>query len=88
MLHDDKRLKALAGAHFTIGLVIGILALVRPPTPVRLHEMLIVSLIACLLSLAFLLALWGVTCNASLWKRIIGLVAGTAYLETVLGPSG
>jgi hypothetical protein len=84
MMPDNKRLKALAGAHFTIGLVIGILALVRVPIPLRLHEMLIVSLIASLLSQAFLLALWGVTCTASLWKRIAGLVAGTVYLETLL----
>jgi hypothetical protein len=84
MMSDDDKLSTLAGAHVAIGLLAAILVPVGRPILGRLDDILIVPLIASSLSLAFLLALWGVTCTASLWKRIAGLVAGTVYLETLL----
>jgi hypothetical protein len=84
IMHDDNRLKALAGAHFAIGLLIGILATIRLPIPVWLEAIRLVPLIASSLSQAFLLSLWVVTCTTSFWKRIAGLFAGTVYLEMLL----
>jgi hypothetical protein len=80
----DKRLAFLAWSHFTFGLLAGIFALIRLTIAARLVGILIVPLITSSSCQAFLLAVWGVTSRASLWKRIAGLVAGTVYLETVL----
>jgi hypothetical protein len=84
MTTEDKRLRTLAGAHVVIGLLAGIFALVKLPLPMRLDTILIVPLIASSLSQAFLLALWGVASTIPLWKKIVGLVIGMVYLETML----
>ncbi len=81
---DDKRLRSLAAALFIFGLVAGILAVARLPNSTGLATILIYPPIALALCQAFLLALWGLSWTAYSWQRITGLVAGTAYLETLL----
>jgi hypothetical protein len=90
---DDQRLRKLAVAQVALGLVAGALAPIRLPDPLGLarllppfgvQRILIVPLFSLAMGQAVLIALWGVASRSSPWRRLVGLVAGSAYLEALL----
>jgi hypothetical protein len=90
---SKQRLRNLAVAQITLGVVAGVVAPVKLPDrlglahilpPFGLERILIVPLFALAMGQAVLIALWGVASASSLWRRLAGLVAGAAYLEALL----
>jgi hypothetical protein len=84
----NPRIRSLWIAHLVASvLCCGLFAILpRTPslTPSLMDDLALVTLLAILLSQAFLLGLWMAYSNAALWRRLLGLGIGTVYLESLL----
>jgi hypothetical protein len=90
----NQGLRWLVVAHLALGLLTTALAPIEvriPPEyaslfpPNGLSQVLIVPQFATVMCQAFLLALWAVTSLSSPWLRLGVIVAGTVYLEALIG---
>jgi hypothetical protein len=84
----------LVVAHCALGLLAGAVAPIEVSIPTEyaslfppngLSRILIVLLLPTVMCQAFLIALWAVTSLSSPWLRLSGIVAGTVYLEVLIG---
>jgi hypothetical protein len=82
-MSGDRRLRWLATAHATLGLLAGISAPVEVRTPFGLPHLPIVPLFALTFAQVALLASWAVFAPAAVWRRLGGLVVGLACLEVL-----
>jgi hypothetical protein len=82
----------LSVAQIALGIIAGALATIRLPDPLGLARILppsglahilIAPFFALAMCQAVLIALWGAASRSSPWRRLAGLVAGAAYLETL-----
>ncbi|MFI5456917.1 MAG: hypothetical protein ACHRXM_15840 [Isosphaerales bacterium] len=81
----NPRICSLSIAHLVGGILCCGLFAIMPPIPFKLGDLPIVTLLAILLSQAYLLGLWTAFSDASLWSRLLVLGMGAAYLEGLFG---
>jgi hypothetical protein len=82
-MRGDRRLRWLAMAHVSLGLIAGISAPVGIRTPYGLQHLPIVPLFALTFCQVVLLASWAVFSPAAVWRRLGGLVVGLICLEAL-----
>jgi hypothetical protein len=82
-MRDDRRLRSLAMAHVSLGLIAEISAPIEIRTPFGLPHLPIVPLFALTFSQVVLLASWAVFSPAAVWRRLDGPVVGLAFLEAL-----
>ena len=77
----DRMIQILTLAHLALGGVASVVAQIEISTESAFKNMLFVPFFALALCQSFLLSLWGAASQATLWKRLAGLVTGALYLE-------
>ena len=80
-MRNDRRVVRLVAALIGLGLLSAVSATVKVHTPFGLQHILIVPLFALTFSQVSLLGLWSILSPSASWKRLSGLVIGTACLE-------
>lgn len=79
----SRRLPWLVAAHIALGVVAGVLAPVKLRNSLGLEHILIVPLFASAMCQALLMALWVATSSSAPKERLVGLIAGTVFLEAL-----
>ena len=83
-MRSNPRIRLLWIAHLVVGILCCGLYAGMPRTPPLLDDLPLVTLLAIVLSQAYLLGLWMAFSRAALWRRLLGLGMGTVYLEGLI----
>lgn len=81
----SRRIRLIFIAHIVAGIAFSVWSAVEGGVPFALEYILIVPPCALIFCQSCLLAFWATMSHAAVWKRLTGLIAGTVYLEILIG---